>query len=309
MGKRGGFTLLELLVVVAIIGILASMLLPGLARAMETARRASCANNLHQVGMALQMYADEADGRYPTLQQVRITGSESLLTRLPPLMFNGWAMYPEYLTDAEVLVCPSDSIGMEEYESGRWKSADGPFGTREGGSTNPHLIDDLSYTYFPWLIRGEWLIDDATYDLDRMFLGGLMHAMNDIGERRSSSARWEFCDENDVRHEVMPMRHGISRFMITDIDDPSKTQKADSVVPIMFDNVSMIPIDFNHIPGGGNVLYMDGHVKFVKYPSRATYPLSRAWAKLRATDWEAFEEDLVSNGCEQEVTTSPRTEQ
>ena len=77
----------------------------------------------------------------------------------------------------------------------------------------------------------------------------------------------------------------------------------------MFDNVSIIPTDFNHIPGGANLLYMDGHVKFVKYPSYLTYPLSRAWVNLHATDWEAFDEDAVSNGCEQEVTTSPRIAQ
>jgi prepilin-type processing-associated H-X9-DG protein len=35
---------------------------------------------------------------------------------------------------------------------------------------------------------------------------------------------------------------------------------------------------FNHVPGGGNVLYMDGHVEFLRYPSR--YPISRTWATI-----------------------------
>ena len=303
MRKSNGFTLMELLVVIAIIGILTSMLLPGLARAMEAARRAFCANNLHQVGMALRMYADEDDGRFPPLQRVRIYGDESLQTRLPPLMFKGWAMYPEYLTDVEVLVCPSDVDGKEEFETGRWNRTDGPWGTREGGSINPHLLDDLSYTYFPWVFRPEWLIDDATFDLDKSFLGGLMHFLNDMGELRASVGSWGFCDENDVHHEVRAMRQGITRFMITDINNPSKGHVANTSVPIMFDNTSIIPTDFNHVPAGANVLYMDGHVEFEKYPSPLTYPVSRAWAALRAADWETFDIDDVLDGCEGRPTS------
>jgi prepilin-type N-terminal cleavage/methylation domain-containing protein/prepilin-type processing-associated H-X9-DG protein len=59
------FTLVELLVTIAIIGILAALLLTALSRSKAAARSASCKNHLHQMGMALQMYASENAGRYP----------------------------------------------------------------------------------------------------------------------------------------------------------------------------------------------------------------------------------------------------
>jgi len=65
--KRKGFTLVELLVVIGIIGVLVAMLLPALAKAKETANRTACANNLTQLGKALKIYATNNRSLYPSL--------------------------------------------------------------------------------------------------------------------------------------------------------------------------------------------------------------------------------------------------
>lgn len=78
------------------------------------------------------------------------------------------------------------------------------------------------------------------------------------------------------------MKDGIERFMVTDINNAAGSAKAQSTIAVMFDAWSANGILaqyysedgvilFNHLPGGSNVLYMDGHVEFVRY--RAKYPV------------------------------------
>lgn len=76
------------------------------------------------------------------------------------------------------------------------------------------------------------------------------------------------------------LREGVERFFITDINDPGAGAKVQSLIPIMWDRVESPPgvLVFNHIPGGANVLYMDGHVEFKRYPD--SWPVTRGAPEL-----------------------------
>jgi len=99
--RSGGFTLIELLVVIAIIAILAAILFPVFSRAREKARQTMCASNLRQIGLALQMYANDWDGYLPCkfvlVGRRRKRDTERFVKVLQP-----------YIHNYEIFFCPSD---------------------------------------------------------------------------------------------------------------------------------------------------------------------------------------------------------
>jgi prepilin-type N-terminal cleavage/methylation domain-containing protein len=118
-GVKKAFTLIELLVVIAIIAILAAMLLPALSAAKKQSLRTQCVNNLHEIGIGLQLYMDDARGSYPYYYDWATWGGGTgtnigIGEVLPGVSLAGGGfnqtnrqLYP-YLKNPEICHCPSD---------------------------------------------------------------------------------------------------------------------------------------------------------------------------------------------------------
>ena len=223
------------------------------------------------------------------------------------------SLYPEYLTDPAIIYCPSDA---EDDPTQLYSPATGQmeFGYHCHTGQRGHSQIDQSYFYLGWVMDRMNEGDDPIpgvflgalgLEVDVEFVPGQFMGIYEVLDLPSSDATEEealaamrrsdgdldISDSlaNDFANAgpyvgnasgstVYRLREGIERFMITDINNPAAGAMAQSEIFIMADLVATVPALFNHVPGGANVLFMDGHVEFIRYPGDA--PVAPGFAAL-----------------------------
>ena len=159
MNKKANFTIMELLIVVAIIGILVSLLLPSLTKAREVAKLSVCMSNQSQINKRVVLYAKKDDAAIPPYHRDGWNIDNGHNTRYF-YYGNSWSSRRNlaHLWDSEEEVdagpeffCPSQENGLYKYET--YAPFPTPSATPESGWSDRIR---LSYAYNPWRVDGGW---------------------------------------------------------------------------------------------------------------------------------------------------------
>lgn len=282
--SSAGFTVTELLIVVGVLSLLAALLLPALGRAREGARRAVCQINLRTWGQIFMMYGTEAiEEKLPPMHFELLSFTDTRFAFAPRIA----SIYPDYAEDLSIYFCPSSTHSSSMDVQKLLKNPDN---------------GDRSYLYLGYIL------DKVTAANAQRPLSDLLGGLPIIPRESLESARERIAPAqflNLARSIVIRAMVDCLLQPVISIEDCGcsvvdadqfvgvydgrvlgnfddvvvhrLTRKvngtfvvAPSKVWVMLDSFATTTSLFNHVPGGSNVLYLDGHVEFVRYPSPYT---------------------------------------
>ena len=143
---------------------------------------------------------------------------------------------PTYLADPGMLICPSDTAGQ-------------PFLKKPG----LEVLDHSSYFYLGYVVR----------DIEEL------QAFSDAYVARVAAGLPFDTDLDTPSGKLYRLREGVERLLTSDPNNPAAGAAIQSAIPVF--------IEINHPnPDGGNVLFMDGHVEFIRYRSNSPFPINEA---------------------------------
>lgn len=259
---RRGFTLIELLVVTAIISILAAVLFPVFSRVKENARRVTCQSNLKQLGLGIQQYIADYDGRIPP-QQLGID----------PKLYAWPTMILPYIKNAQVFACPSYEeqflpdakfIGTQAGSNGKTANSYCGYGTNDGSSAGitGRFTGTLTYSRNIIVSSGWRMAGFASATHPK---SGFVR----IGATTSNTSLNEAAVEDMVG--TIHIVDGITGGAYAKPATATCGSGSDTLLAIRdewgtdhFPNAESSKVAYRHFDGF-NAMYGDGHVKWRKY--------------------------------------------
>ena len=227
---------------------------------------------------------------------------------------DGLSVYPEYLTDINIWFCPSraniDKDGRITCPGGSWCDPNGNLSPLKFDDDMAYMYHGYMATtadeYATMQIAADYNVGEAnkpsTYTVNQVkaklnndfsvTAGATVDEIRARIQARIQTYRtfdsfyWPTGSTTPISSalaiigtgggsNVLRIKEGAERFLITDINNPAGSAQAQSDMPVMWDQVMtssgdtefiLEKLKYNHPPGGSNVLFMDGHVEFQKYP-------------------------------------------